>query len=298
MEILNSWQFLSIMAAIMGSGYNTFNQHYKIKPSILLVWRGLGVALAGSIWLIWYDLPTNVDFYIYAVFLGSCISYLDYRYFDGVNKYGAGPLTRLAPLFIIFSMSIWWAIEPTSFFNLYNDKLRFYIVILSTIGVIASIYSMKKNSVGSDVIKFMIPMYLLFIVFDIFAKKMFATVDANNTFGAVIGYAIIGSFVAGFINLIVFIKRREKSTPILKELASRKVIEAGIIAVFFNLTYMLLRNQGISQSPNPAYVSAVQSLSPVLVTIYNRIINFDDRNNIKAGLFLVLFCTLIAFFGK
>ena len=119
--------------------------------------------------------------------------------------------------------------------------------------------------------------------YSIHYTKLYETVDANNTFGAVIGYAIIGSFVAGFINLIVFIKRREKSTPILKELASRKVIEAGIIAVFFNLTYMLLRNQGISQSPNPAYVSAVQSLSPVLVTIYNRIINFDDRNNIKAG---------------
>jgi len=290
-----SWVFYATLCLFVSTGYKVFNQHYKINASILMLYRGIGLSLVVlPIVLIAPHQPK--EFYYYAILLGFIISFMDNLYLKGVSKFGAGPISRVSPLYILASLVIWWIISPEGFYLLLENKLKLAGVIFSIITVVFALFFIKSDKLSNNIIKYCFPIYIGCICIDVFAKLMFNAGD--GTVNSVYSYMCVSSFVAGFINLMYLIKKNGFNKDAYNSVFEKRTVTCGLMIIIFIFGAMYGRNNAVIIADNPAYVSAFTSMSPVIIALYNKFVNFEDKTNKVAGFLIVFGCIMLSFFAK
>ena len=125
---------------------------------------------------------------------------------------------------------------------------------------------------------------------------MFLTSDGTTS--AVIHYIFFSSLTAGVINIIYYIYREGINNDTFSYMIEGKVIKAGLFAISFVILLMFFRNKAIIMVDNPAYVSTITSLTPLIIVIYNKAINFTDKTNKFAGIMMALGCIMLSYFAR
>lgn len=290
------WIVYATLCLFVSTGYKVFNQHYKINASILMLYRGIGTALITLPFILLNPMQENIQFYYYAVLLGFVIAYLDNAFQRGIAKFGAGPISRVSSLYILASLVIWWFVDPNSFVVLINNKEKLIGVIISVLVVVTALFFIKEDKLSRRIIKYCIGIYISCILIDIYAKLMFMVSDGSSS--AVFSYMFFSSLTVGVVNLIYIGKTDGINKELYKKVLDKKTLTAGLMAIFFIFTAMYTRNSAIILVDNPAYVSTFVSMSPVVITLYNKLVNFEDKTNKFAGLLIVVGCIMLSVFAK
>lgn len=289
--LVYNWVLFSFYSVFFSIAYNVFNQHIKVNAGLLMVWRGFGTALLLAPALFIYKIPFSGPFLFYSVCVGACIAYLDRAFFHGISIYGAGPISRIMPLFILFSLTLWWAVDPASFKILMQSPIKFSGVTFSIILIVVSLLSLRKDKISKEVLLYCRGMIVASVLKDVFAKKAFQHIESEMA--SLIYFIVISSFVAGLLNLLSFYVKKQSQE--LKQLLNGNVVKGGAIAAVFVVFMMYFRNTAIAEAPNPAYVSAIASSLPFFILLYNKIVGFPDEANKWAGAGIVIGCAVLVF---
>ena len=83
------WVIFSLLTSMISAVYDLCNQNSKLKAEVFIIYRGLFVAMLATPLALLYFHIFPWQFYAIALFQGICVSYLDYRYFQLCQKFGA-----------------------------------------------------------------------------------------------------------------------------------------------------------------------------------------------------------------
>ncbi len=291
-----SWVLYSLSCLLAITGFSVLNQHFKINSTILMLYRGIGTAIVALPLMLLTHFQPNPVFYIYIVIMGCIIAYLDNSTQNGIARFGGGPLSRARPLYLVVSMIIWWMIAPSSFIALLENQQKLIGVLSAMLLVVISLFFFKNDRISKKLFKYCVGIYICSILIDICGKSMFLTSDGTTS--AVIHYIFFSSLIAGLINLVYFAYKNGFSKETFKPVFESNTLTAGVLIIGFIILSMFFRNKAIIMVDNPAYVSTITSLTPLIIVMYNKLVNFTDKTNKIAGLVMVLGCIMLSYFAS
>ncbi|MCP4393670.1 MAG: hypothetical protein GY804_05310 [Alphaproteobacteria bacterium] len=286
------WWGTGILYAFSSSLIMLVNQQLNARPSAMMVWRGLALALVISPFLLFVTPPNNSKFYALSFIVGCLGSYFDNRLFTATSKFGAGIISRIIPLSMILSFFAWFIYNPAAFFELIEVPFKMSGIVSCLLVAMLSILAMKKNHINKDAIVFIAPAILAVSMIDVLNKSAMILID----YEAVVYHMCLASFVTGVINLGVYIRENKLIANGNKEIThvsmtdtlfSGKTVKAGLLVVLFMAITMSSKGYSMQTTPNPGYVSAIGYSSPLFILAFNKIKGVKDEASVLAGMILV-----------
>lgn len=278
------WWISGLVASLGMAGFILFNQQARLNPLHLMVWRGMGVSMLFLPFALMAGLPRDPDFYLAMLVSGVCISFFDYRMFKGVRQFGAGSMSRLQPLGIIFLFVSWVIFSPayrTHFAAL--DLLHAGGIIGCLLAAVVALFFVRCHPVGRDVVAYMLPMFIALVGIDIGLKVAITIAPPPQ---GVMAVPVFNSFVAGIISLV----RCYRQEP---DFSVRQLFDPAItkfLWLFLGLFVVMSigKQYSIAAAPSPAYVMALTALNALWIYLFNRFRKISDDSNIKAEAVFVI----------
>lgn len=292
------WWATSVLFSFFVSFYMLINQQLKAQPSIMMVWRGSVLAVLVSPLLLFVDAPTNPKFYMLSVTMGFLIAYLDNRMFTSASKYGAGVTSRIFPISLIISFTLWLLLNPGDFWDMKNEPYKMAGIITCLLVSLGAIFFMRKDPITKEAILFLLPTVLVISLVDVINKSLMVLIE----YKAIVYHVCLASFIAGLLNLVIYLKERKKfecenadNDLVMETIFSKNSIKAGGLVILLVFIVMLFKGYSMQHTPNPAYVSAIGYTSPLFILAFNKAKGIKDEASVKAGLVLVasIICMVI-----
>lgn len=286
------WWGWGLITSLMVACFLLVNQHYKLKSSTLMLWRGFGVALGFLPLVILTDQPDNPWFYVITISLGILVSLYDRASIHSASQFGAGVTSRLMPLGIWMSFMMWLFLKPSYRQSLIDDPHKLIAVIVALMVAVVAMFFLRKDAISKEAALYLLPFIFVSGILDVF-NKVAMNMTLNPIYGA-FNYGFWLSLACGVGT--VGVRLYEGRGIALKEAFHPHAIKGGLMLVSAMLILMVTKNFAMYETPNPAYVGLLTLFCPIWITLYNRITGHQDKTNLWAGmLFVVSAAVLIAF---
>ena len=277
------WWIAAIFFAFLSACFKLVNQQFKINPTVLMIWRGLGVAIVISPFLLFVSAPSHPLFYIIMIILGLLVAVADRLLFSAIAKFGAGPQSRLSPLAMVLTTLFWWILYPAKFLHLLGSPFILAGIILCLAACVMAVFILKKDKIDREVFLFILPIIILSSIIAILNKTAMSLAPFDQ---AVVYYIFIQSFVAGSMSLLIYrIKHYQVGT---RQVFSPSSIKAGMLIVLFLILSLICKNYSMVHTANPGYVQVINLSVPVWILLFNKIKGVQDKTNIWAGFIFVI----------
>lgn len=271
------WYLSALLCSILTALYLIFNQYMKMQPALLMVYRGVFLAILLSPFVFVISPVGNAAFYILAVIQGCLVAFMDNRCFAIAKQHGAEIVSSIQPLSLIIIFAVWLILNPTQIILFAENPYLMLGIVLSVLGITAAVLALATDTDTLSVFKkfwWLIPGVS---AIDILNKQIM-TECGTEVFAGLYYYTLVVSFVAGICNLLVVLKNKQN----LKEIFRLPVLSKGIVIILIILLSMFSKNYAMYMSQNPAYVSSIILLAPVWVMFLNEIyLKNSDRQVIR-----------------
>lgn len=261
------WWLVSIFASFIFAMYIFANQIFKLKGSLVMIYRGIGAAIVLLPFLPLIQGMDNQVFYYLCIVQGFLIAYLDNRLFNAANRFGAELTSMIQPISVLFGFVIWFVLVPQQFWNLCQNPWRLFFITVSIVGIVSSVLMLKKNRMSRKAFFYLLPALLTVTILDLLGKKLM-DIGQDNVLGAIFYYSIITSVVAGGINAIAYFKEGNTLSEVLRP---RNMLFAGIPVIILILAMYSFKNYSLYLSVNPAYVMAIIYSYPIWILFANNV---------------------------
>ena len=272
------WWLVSIFASFIFAMYIFANQVFKLKGSLVMIYRGIGAAIVLLPFVPLIQGVDNPNFYYLCLVQGVLIAYLDNRLFNAANRFGAEMTSIIQPISVMFGFVIWFILVPQQFWDLCQSPWRLFFITTSMLGIVSSVLMLKKNRMSRKAIFYLLPALLTVTVLDLLGKKLM-DIGQDNVLGAIFYYSIITSVVAGSINAFAFFKEGNSIAEVLR---IKNLLFAGIPVVILILAMYSFKNYSLYLSENPAYVMAIIYSYPIWILFANNVYSRYFKNKLYA----------------
>lgn len=286
----NLWWIFAFCAGLMTAMFVFSNQVFRLKGSMVMIYRGIGTALCLLPFALFVTAPSGANFYYLCIGNGLFIAFLDNRVFNAAKVFGAENAAMLQPLSIVFEFFAWFFFVPQLFSNLAENPLKLSLIFLSLLCLAFSVFMVKKDKVTKKAFLYLLPSMICVMIIDI-QCKILMNIDTDMLPNAIFYYSLITSLVAGGINAVIYFKNGNKIDEIIKP---RNMLLIGVPFVILMLSIYTFKNCSLHLVENPAYTMAILNLYPLWVAgannIYNRYFNHIPypKPNRKALLLITL----------
>ena len=261
------WWLVSIFASFIFAMYIFANQIFKLKGSLVMIYRGIGAAIFLLPFVPLIQGVANPNFYYLCLVQGVLIAYLDNRLFNAANRFGAEITGVIQPVSVMFGFVIWFILVPQQFWDLCQNPWRLFFITASMIGIVSSVLMLKKNRMSRKAFFYLLPALLTVTVLDLLGKKLM-DIGQDNVLGAIFYYSIITSVIAGGINAIAFFREGNSISEVFH---LRNLLFAGIPVIVLILAMYTFKNYSLYLSSNPAYVMAIIYSYPIWILFANNV---------------------------
>ncbi len=289
------WPIYGLLTSFSMALFFLVNQHFHLKASTLMLWRGFGVAVIFLPLALLVPWPQDPVFYWLMVAQSIAVGVHDRFTIESSSRFGAGVTSRLLPIGVWLTFAIWLVLKPSYREDLFSNDLKAFGVIAALSVAVAAMLFIRKDYVSKQAIIYLAPAIFLLGIIDALNK---AVIDAS-------GHPIYGAIVYGFllgvgIGIVTIITRLviENRTIDIKEMFDKKAIKGGLI--ISGIVLVVTINKGIAMfyTPNPAYVGLIILAAPIWIAGYNKITGHKDKSNLWAGMLFVLSAVLLVLLTK
>lgn len=263
------WWLISFFASFIFAMYIFANQVFKLKGSLIMIYRGIGAGLLLLLLVPFVPYNFGSMFFYLCIFQGFLIAYLDNRLFNAANRFGAEVTSVIQPISVLFGFVLWFILVPQQFFDLCADPLRLVLISASVFGMVCSVLMLKKNPLNRVALLYLLPALLTVTLLDI-QGKVLMNIGQEKVFAAIFYYSLITSLVAGSANAIAFFNGggniREVFVP-------RNLLCAGIPVIVLILSMYTFKNYSLYLGSNPAYVMAIIYAYPIWILLANNLLS-------------------------
>lgn len=255
----NIWWIAALVSSIFTALYIYSSQIYKMPASLFMVYRGLGAGLLMLPFIPFFPMIHNPYFYLFVVIQGLWCAYLDNRFFQAVNRFGAEMTSAIQPLSIGVTFLFWIMIYPQQIMVYLQHPLQLGGIILCLVGVTISVLQLRKSKIGFQAFLYLIPCLFMTTGSDILNKQSmhFGT---ENLSSAVFYYILIMSVIMGVANLWAYLRLYKASL-----IWQRKNLWCGFVMVVWALLSLAAKNVAMAKTFNPSYVAAIIYTYPMLI---------------------------------
>lgn len=272
MEQLIPWWGAAIISSIALAAYLTINQHFNIKGRVLMVYRGVVLALVCIPFMFFVEPIKNINFYIIASLIGLSIAYIDNRFINASSKFGGEVTSSFQPLTVVVSFVIWWFIKPAEFFELSEDLYRFLGICSCLLLSIISFMLIIKRKFSLKALKYLSITFICIAVGDVFMKILMG-MGREELLSAIVYYTFLTGLFSGLPNLYLVIKNGNT-----KLLFNKKSISIGTLVVLFITLVVGAKAYAMAYADNPAYVSMIVNGCSFWVVLYGFLYNRISKN--------------------
>ncbi len=288
-----SWYLFALLASMASASYNSVNQFFKMPGSLLMVYRGLMVALIILPFMLMHPFIRNPYFYVACVLQGLLIAFIDYRFARAVKAFSASVASAIQPLSIGVIFFVWLIVMPSVARDYVAHPQHFLTVLICLTGIVFAALKLRNAQSSRRAMKYLAPCLIVMAVGDILNKKAMLLGSENLT-SAIFGYCFITGVVCGVWNLRLYMKQR---LPIKRIFEKKYLIQGGVISLSVILL-MAFKNAAMSGTPNPAYVTAVVLIYPLWILLGNYVYKLKNPKARVAWvspwiIFLLVFCVIV-----
>ena len=263
------WWVFAFCAGLMTAMFVFSNQVFRLKGSMVMIYRGIGTALCLLPFSLLFTAPNNAYFYYLCIGNGLLIAFLDNRVINAAKTFGAENAAMLQPLSVVFEFFVWFFFVPQLFINLSTNPLRLSLILLALFCLAFSIFMVKKDKVTKKAFFYLLPAMLSVMVIDV-QCKILMSIDTALLPAAIFYYSMITSFIAGSINAVIYFKNGNKIGEVLKP---RNIMFVGFPIILLMISIYIFKNCSLHYVENPAYTMAILNLYPLWVAGANHIYN-------------------------
>lgn len=280
------WWLVAIFASFIFAMYIFANQVFKLKGSLVMIYRGLGAVAVLLPFVPFVAGVQNPMFYYICIFQGLLIAFLDNRLFNAASRFGAELTSMIQPISVMLGLSAWYIIVPQQFWDLCQSPLRLIATTLSILGIVCSVLLLKKNRMSRKAFMYLLPALLTVTVLDLLGKGLM-DMGSDNVFGAIFYYSLITSLVAGIVNAFAFFKQGYSFSEVIMP---RNMLFAGVPVVVLIMGMYAFKNYSLYLSDNPAYVMAIIYSYPIWILLANNIYShhFNQKLYSKPNTWVIL----------
>lgn len=284
------WWAHGLISSFCGAGFLLVNQHFKMRASTLMLWRGFGVALAYlplAMAVLW---PTNPVFYVATIATGVIVSFFDKLCIESSAKFGAGVTSRLLPLGVWLTFFMYLFVNPAHATHLLNNPASTLGILAAMAMGVGAMLFLRRDVVSRQAVLFLAPALVLAGFIDLFNK--IAMGAAPDPLSGAFVYGLLMSFTIGIVTVI---RRRffEEKKVDFKQTFARGVYRGGLLVVMFIVAGMINKNIAMFFTPNPAFVGVLALSAPLWIAFYNKLTGHRDKANVWAGMLFVLSAALL-----
>lgn len=287
----NYWWLIALICSFLSAIYIYSNQIFKMHGQLLMVYRGIGSAVLFLPLMPFFSPVDNWQFYVLCTVQGCLIGFNDARFFRSSKAFGAEVTSAMQPLSIGLIFLLWLIIKPSQLLALWQNPVRFGIIVLCIVCVMISIFNLRNGKASRRAFTYLTPCIFALAVNDVINKEAM-THGKEQLLSAIYYYNFITSLVAGSINLSTYLRRHGTT-----QLFVKKNISDGLFIIILVTFSVVAKNLSMLTTPNPAYASAIIFLYPLWITAANNIYeHFSGRKNyqrIDLKLLLLLLVSVI-----
>lgn len=283
------WIILGLLAALVNTGSPLVQEKFKGEPFCVATWIKVGTALLTLPFVIYFGLPDNPNFYIFAALSGLIWSVSDVIYFKSVSEVGAAVVSRLIPAAVLFSFILWFFINP-DLLQKYIDNSTQGLLALGII-LLASFFAYNLKSCPVTVKGFKLVWFVILAatIGPLVEKiSMGDTPKAQTPFAFVFIQAVM---MLGFWAIYAAFKKPVTRAVFIDKSSWR----TGLLISIFTTTALILRFTALQYVSHPALLSVLLFTDAFWIVLVYRIIGRKDNSKIWAGLGIVACAAALVF---
>lgn len=280
------WLFFTLLASVLIAISFSINGRFKADPVLLVFWRSLFPAVLLLPTFMFFEWPSQYQFYVSAVVVGFIGFGADALVYRSAKNYGGSGTTRLLNMRIPIGVAIGFILFPESWYSLVNKDWYIALGVIVAVAIcFFSLLRMNRNAVSQQIVKTMIPPVILYGLCDAFQKL--GVLEVNSYIDIVMYVCLLSVSMSFFSGAFVLIlgRRRFLEPHILKYGAYLSV--AWILLV-------LVKSMALVGMPNSGYYGVFTGLSALWVTLHHKLFKISDDTNPFAGLSLMVGVMLLA----
>jgi hypothetical protein len=275
------WIILGLLAAFANTGSPLVQEKFKGDALSVAIWVKIGAVLLTLPFVLYYGLPDNPNFYIFAAISGLIWSISDVIYFRTVSEVGAGVVSRLLPSAVLLSFLVWFIFDP----SLLTKYIENPVQGLGALAIIcaASFFAMNLKSCKITMHGFQL---IWFVILAAAIGPLVEKISMGDTPKAQTPFAFVfiqAVMMLGFWGIFAMVKRPvTRATFVLK--SSWKT---GLLISIFTTTALCLRFTALQYVEHPALLSVLLFTDALWIVLYYRLTGRKDDSKIWAGLGIV-----------
>lgn len=290
-----TWIISALAFSFFSSLTMLVNQEFKVNGRLLSGLRGIGVGLVFMPLMFFVELPTSPLFWLFIGLEVIISTFFSQKLFEASAKYGAGATSITMVLSVAFGVVLWWIVDYRGFLELISDPLKLTGILVSLLFIAIGFYFVERKEIDKSIkqLRFMMPAVILLALIMINRKEI---MEHSDFYSATVYYCTISIFGSGVINMIWYLKSKERQNdyPIRK----KTLIKATIYITIASGLMIFTGNLSSLKAPNPAYVSALSLTSPIWIFLINRARNIKMYLNFKAMIILLIALASLVYFAN
>jgi hypothetical protein len=287
MMIVPLWAIAGLITAVMGAAMMLLQEKQKASGFAVAVLNKAVIVIILTVPALINGLPDQPHFYILCAVSAVIFAISDVIFFNLVTRSGAGVVSRVLPLNIVFIFIAWLFFDPLLVARYIANPWQTAGIVAAIMGAAISAAILKKCTFSWDAIKYGWFIILAGVMGSVVTKKAMFGIEPMK---AALAYVPIQASMMLVCWIVFYAIKR----PIpLKDFVSKQSLKAGGSIGVVTTIMVLCSVYGVAVAENPAYMSALFHLSSVFVIIYYRLTKHTENANVKAGMGIVFSAILL-----
>lgn len=276
-----AWVLFGLLSTALAVTAMLLQEKFKVNGFALAFWNKVGTIAVVTPFMLWHGFPTNPLFYLLIFCSASLYAISDVAYFGGIGKVGAGPVSRVLPMSVIFSFLFWFAIDHQSFHK-----------YMATPGITGAIFAvlclwvyfathMRKCAVSMEAAHAVWFVIFAAIVGPPLGKKILDLGTTDSIYAYVFFQAL---FMLMIWSAYYRMRRPIHPSTFFARHAWFNGTGIGLISGFA----VMLGCAALYFVDNPAFATAISFLNALMILGVYRLMGRKSDGNVKAGIGMVL----------
>jgi hypothetical protein len=285
------WWFFAVLFSLGFAAFMLLNQQLRLRADQLTIWRGVFISIAMAPVMLTIHMPEVPLFYLAVLGAGVAAGLTDMRVLAVTSQIGSGPVSRLMPMGVWISFTIWTLLDSSFRAGLIEQPLRALGVLGCLALCVAAAAMLRKDTVSRAALPLVIPILIGGALIDTFNKLAMSQAIPGHVLDAALTYIWVQNLtIAAMMGGRIVIDRRWNWRD---RLFDRRLLIGGALFSAIMVMLTVVRNFAMAGTPNPGYAGAIGLSATLWVILFNRWRQVPDNSNIKAGLAFVLSAAIL-----
>ncbi len=277
------WILFALLFSMTSAVFSGINRVYKMEGFRLNFYRMFFSLILLSPMTLFIDFPKNPLFYMAAITHGVSMVIGTAVILNMASKHNGRIATMYIPVQIFASFALWIAISP-NMWDFYLKQPANIIYVMFPFALMSfALFSMRKADASFKLFLQIAPIGFIYALADTIAKLGSADTAFMQNFAYL--YVVFNTGLVCATPFLFIPKLRIRPD---EPLMAPEMLKPAFMLALVGLVSFMLFLTALQLSPNPAYVTAIGTLTPVWLMFYNHYTNENDGGDKRTAILMII----------